>query len=61
MTIIFLFCWTSTGPAFADNWVKISGAENLRALVLGAEVEIQTKKGVVATRRYYDNGTAAIK
>ncbi len=53
--------FVTTGPAYADNWVPLSGAETLRTLVAGATAEIELKEGVVATGEYYEDGTAEIE
>jgi len=51
----------TTRPAYADNWVDLSGAETLREFVAGASAEIKLKDGVVATGEYYEDGTAKIE
>ena len=56
-----LFAWTTAKPAYADNWVKLSGVETLHELVSGAKVEFELKEGVIATGEYFADGTARIE
>lgn len=58
---LFLLAVSTPGPAYADNWVSISGAETLRVLVSGTIVEIELKPGVTASGEYYADGTAKIE
>ena len=48
-------------PAYADNWVSLSGADTLRELVSGTNAEIELKPGVTASGEYYADGTARIE
>ena len=48
-------------PAYADNWVSLSGADTLRELVTGTNAEIELKPGVTASGEYYADGTARIE
>ena len=48
-------------PAYADNWVSLSGADTLRELVTGTNVEIELIPGVTASGEYYADGTATIE
>ncbi len=47
--------------AYAENWQELSGNETLREFVAGAAAEIELRKGVIATGRYYEDGTAVIE
>jgi hypothetical protein len=47
--------------AYAENWQDFSGASTLREFVSGASAEIELKKGVMATGRYNEDGTAEIE
>jgi len=62
MGLISLMCLLAvmTGPAYADDWAKLSGAETLQELVSGARVEIQLKPGVIAIGEYYADGRVII-
>lgn len=57
---ILLIVFLTATTAYADNWVAFSGAETLREFVAGASTEIDLRKGVVATGKYYKDGTARI-
>ena len=48
-------------PAYADNWVSLSGAETLREIVTGTNAEIELKPGVTASGEYHADGTATIE
>ncbi len=56
-----LFACLAAGPAYADDWAKLSGAETLQEFVSGARAEIQLKPGVIAIGEYYADGTAKIE
>jgi len=58
---LMIMAFVTTGPAYADNWAGLSGAETLRELVSGASAEIKLKEGVVAIGEYYEDGTAKIE
>jgi hypothetical protein len=59
--VLMVQTFVMTCPAYADNWKDFSGAEKLQKFVAGASAEIELKKGVVATGKYYEDGTAEIK
>jgi len=59
--VLMVMIFVTTGSAYADNWVALSGAETLREFVSGASAEIQLRKGVVAIGEYYEDGTAKIE
>ena len=63
LRVMCLMCLLAvmTGPAYADDWAKLSGAETLQELVSGARAEIQLKPGVIAIGEYYADGTAKIE
>ncbi len=48
-------------PAYADNWVGLSGADTLRELVTGTNVEIELMPDVTASGEYSADGTAKIE
>ncbi len=58
---LFLVAVSMAGPVYADNWVRLSGAETLRGLISGTTVEIELKPGVTANGEYYADGTARIE
>ncbi len=58
---LMVMTFVTTGPAYADNWAPLSGAETLREFVSGATAEIELKEGVVSTGEYYEDGTAEIE
>jgi len=76
-TILFgliVMTFVTAGPAYADNWADLSGAETLRKFVAGASgaetlrkfvagasAEIELRQGVVAIGEYYEDGTAKIE
>ena len=49
-----------TGPAIADNWQPVTGADNLRTLVSGNDFKATLVDGVTATARYEPDGTGAL-
>ncbi len=52
---------STTMPAYADNWVSVTGADTLRELVAGTTAEIELKGGETATGEYRADGTATIE
>jgi hypothetical protein len=58
---LMVMTFVTTEPAYADNWEKITGAENLRKLISGMTVEMEVRPGVIATGRYFEDGTAKIE
>ncbi len=56
-----LLACLSVGPAYADDWAKLSGAETLQEFVSGARAAILLKPGVIAIGEYYADGTAKIE
>ena len=50
-----------TGVAYAENWQDFSGIEKLQEFVAGASAEIELKNGVMATGKYFEDGTAKIE
>ena len=48
-------------PAYADNWVSLSGADTLRELVTGTNAEIELMPDVTARGEYHADGTATIE
>ncbi len=40
-----LVACSAAGPAYADNWAKLSGTETLQEFVSGARAEIELKPG----------------
>jgi len=60
LPLVFLAVSTAK-PAYADNWVSLSGADTLRQLVTGTNAEIELKPGVTARGEYHADGTARIE
>ncbi len=58
---LLLLAVSTAKPAYADNWVSLSGADTLRELVTGTNAEIELKPGVTASGEYYADGTARIE
>ena len=48
-------------PAFADNWIPVTGADTLTDLVSGATAIIELRSDVTATGRYLPGGTGTIE
>jgi len=60
LPLVFLALSTAT-PAYAQNWVSVTGADRLRELVAGTTAEIELKGGGMATGEYRADGTATIE
>ena len=58
---LVLLAMSMAKPAYADNWVSLSGADTLRELVTGTNVEIELMPGVTASGQYNADGTATIE
>jgi len=58
---LLLLAVSMAKPAYADNWVGLSGADTLRELVTGTNVEIELMPGVTASGQYNADGTATIE
>jgi len=58
---LVLLAVSTANPAYADNWVSLSGADTLRELVTGTNTEIELKPGVTASGEYYADGTARVE
>ncbi len=58
---LVLLAMSTAKPAYADNWVSLSGADTLRELVTGTNAEIELKPDVTASGEYYADGTARIE
>lgn len=57
---VMLIAFVTAGLVYADNWAGLSGAETLREFVAGATAEIELKEGIVASGKYFPDGTAKI-
>ncbi len=58
---LILLAVSTTKPAYADNWVTVSGADTLRELVTDTTAEMELKPGVTAIGEYRADGTATIE
>jgi hypothetical protein len=58
---MLLLAVSTVTPAYADNWVSVSGADTLRELVTGTQAEIELKPDVTASGQYNADGTATIE
>lgn len=61
LLLLVLLAVSTAKPAYADNWVSLSGADTLRELVTGTNVEIELMPGVTASGQYNADGTATIE
>ncbi len=61
LLLLVLLAMSMAKPAYADNWVSLSGADTLRELVTGTNVEIELMPGVTASGQYNADGTATIE
>ena len=55
-----LFGAVLAGPAIAQNWEPVTGADNLRTLVSGNDFKATLVDGVAATARYEADGTGIL-
>ncbi|MCZ6617123.1 MAG: hypothetical protein O7E57_03240 [Gammaproteobacteria bacterium] len=58
---VVLLAVSTTMPAYADNWVSVTGADRLHELVAGTTAEIELKDGVTAIGVYRADGTATME
>ena len=58
---LVLLAVSTAKPAYADNWVSVSGADTLHELVTGTNAEIELKPDVTARGEYRADGTATIE
>ena len=57
---LFLVGALVAGPAIAESWQPVTGADNLRTLVSGNDFTATLVDGVTATARYEADGTGAL-
>ena len=58
---LLVFSGSLVSPAFAETWVTVTGADNLRELVSGSRATIEIDEDTSVSGEYFADGTAKLQ